>query len=671
LKLTSGTNLTTTEAGAIEYDGTHLYFTAANAGTRFQLDQQVGANVMMKNASNTMTVTGRILYPSSQSAALVAARANGVSFEFGHTNSSGYGSTIGAEGSSGNPFIAFSAEPGASVNTYLTRGIVGNIIRAVNGTLQIGRAANASLDSQAFTSDFEVTPTQTIVRGAFSALAAATITGNVGIGTAAPGTRLEVQVPSGTVSNAIFSGLQATNTTGHYIVFNGGVAAATARGYLGYAHTGSGIVSLWTNEVADYMGLRGESGVQIGSAQSTPEMTITAGNVGIGTTAPVYKLDVAGDVNVTGNFKINGVNAVAGNDASALTTGTLPDARLSANVPRLNAANVFSGGNQSITSATDVTGLSIQAVTTARPTINFLNATTGALGLILATNTKDLVFNTNGGGTSAMTLYASGGAFIGSTPSDPGAGNLTTSGVISTLGLYATGQVQGDSGGFTSVKVTGGTLKITSLSSCALSVDAFGTIICTSDINLKQNSRPFTLGLNAIMGINPEYFQYTGETYTHAGFIAQNVQTVIPEATPLQGNGFLGLDTNAILAASVNAIKELNLIVDNLQGKAPVSSLPESLPSSKRLCVSDEAGETCLTRPQLDALIAGVARNSVSPTPSPAPTPAPQPIPEIVPVPEPSIIPLPEPVPALPETGITTQKKSLWDIFLKFFFNIN
>ncbi|MBV5281084.1 MAG: hypothetical protein JZU53_01485 [Paludibacter sp.] len=40
LKLTAGTKLTTTEAGVIEYDGTHLYFTATAGGTRYQLDQQ-------------------------------------------------------------------------------------------------------------------------------------------------------------------------------------------------------------------------------------------------------------------------------------------------------------------------------------------------------------------------------------------------------------------------------------------------------------------------------------------------------------------------------------------------------------------------------------------------------------------------------------------------------
>lgn len=40
LKFTAGTNLTTTEAGALEYNGSHLYFTATNAGPRYQLDQQ-------------------------------------------------------------------------------------------------------------------------------------------------------------------------------------------------------------------------------------------------------------------------------------------------------------------------------------------------------------------------------------------------------------------------------------------------------------------------------------------------------------------------------------------------------------------------------------------------------------------------------------------------------
>jgi hypothetical protein len=49
------------------------------------------------------------------------------------------------------------------------------------------------------------------------------------------------------------------------------------------------------------------------------------GNVGIGTIAPAYKLDVAGDVNVTGNFKVNGTNistTVADGSETKVTAGT-------------------------------------------------------------------------------------------------------------------------------------------------------------------------------------------------------------------------------------------------------------------------------------------------------------------------------------------------------------
>jgi len=70
LKFTAGTNLATTEAGAIEFDGTHLYFTATNAGTRYQLDQQTGATPTLQqvltagpnlSSSHTIDVAANLL----------------------------------------------------------------------------------------------------------------------------------------------------------------------------------------------------------------------------------------------------------------------------------------------------------------------------------------------------------------------------------------------------------------------------------------------------------------------------------------------------------------------------------------------------------------------------------------------------------------------------------
>lgn len=49
----------------------------------------------------------------------------------------------------------------------------------------------------------------------------------------------------------------------------------------------------------------------------------TSGKVGIGTASPAYDLDVAGNVNITGNFKVNGVNiATGGGTVTQISAGT-------------------------------------------------------------------------------------------------------------------------------------------------------------------------------------------------------------------------------------------------------------------------------------------------------------------------------------------------------------
>lgn len=57
LIIPSGTLNTTTQAGAIESDGTHLYFTPTAAGTRYQLDQQASAVTSVSNSDSTLTIS--------------------------------------------------------------------------------------------------------------------------------------------------------------------------------------------------------------------------------------------------------------------------------------------------------------------------------------------------------------------------------------------------------------------------------------------------------------------------------------------------------------------------------------------------------------------------------------------------------------------------------------
>src|SRR5690606_35000879 len=80
--------------------------------------------------------------------------------------------------------------------------------------------------------------------------------------------------------------------------------------------------------------------------------------VGIGITNPAYALDVAGDVNVTGNFKVNGVNLATGGgdfmkDGSVAMTGTFKATNGTAAAPSITFdsdpdTGMYHAGNNSI-----------------------------------------------------------------------------------------------------------------------------------------------------------------------------------------------------------------------------------------------------------------------------------------------------------------------------------
>lgn len=103
LKLTSGANLGTTEAGAVEFDGNHLYFTAADAGLRYQLDQQAGTPM-------TLTAIGSV------------PNANGMSFSSQQLNLQPADATFGGVVTTGAQIFA-----GAKTfNSAITGSVTGN-----------------------------------------------------------------------------------------------------------------------------------------------------------------------------------------------------------------------------------------------------------------------------------------------------------------------------------------------------------------------------------------------------------------------------------------------------------------------------------------------------------------------------------------------------------------
>jgi hypothetical protein len=89
---------------------------------------------------------------------------------------------------------------------------------------------------------------------------------------------------------------------------------------------------------------------------------------------------------------------------------------------------------------------------------------------------------------------------------------------------------------------------------------------------LKEIQGNFTTGLAAIREINPITFRWRAESgmeteRTYAGFSAQNVQRVIPLAVGQDGRGFLSISDRAVMAAEINAIKELAAEVTALRAR--------------------------------------------------------------------------------------------------------
>ena len=226
-----------------------------------------------------------------------------------------------------------------------------------------------------------------------------------------------------------------------------------------------------------------------------------------------------------------------------------------------------------------------------------------------------------------------------------------------------------------------------------LSADTSGNIICTlSSQRFKNNIIDLNLGLSSILALRPVAYNFNPDmnlgSGAHFGFISEEVASIAPEFATHDGAGNpYGLDTNAILASTVNAIKELNLNLEGIAGTiTPLAGSPaESFVTAffgkigtwladagngianifakevntNTLCVSDDTGaKTCLTKAQLDTLLVGTGVSSV-PTPTPTPTSTPTPSPEPSPTPSPEPTPTPEPSPTPTpdnESGSTNQE---------------
>jgi len=106
------------------------------------------------------------------------------------------------------------------------------------------------------------------------------------------------------------------------------------------------------------------------------------------------------------------------------------------------------------------------------------------------------------------------------------------------------------------------TVRFADITGGSLITDALGNVTASSDERLKDIAGAYEAGLDEILGLEPiryNWSQASGfDTDTlYAGFSAQNVQDFLPAAVGENPDGFLTLSDRPILAALVNAVREV------------------------------------------------------------------------------------------------------------------
>lgn len=120
---------------------------------------------------------------------------------------------------------------------------------------------------------------------------------------------------------------------------------------------------------------------------------------------------------------------------------------------------------------------------------------------------------------------------------------------------------------------TTGTVRFANFGAGTATFDASGNVTSVSDSRLKYIQGNYRAGLKEIKNINPIIYKWRPESNmetdnTYAGFSAQNIKDALgSEATGVSKEGYLSVQDRAIMAAMINAIKELSAKVEYLENE--------------------------------------------------------------------------------------------------------
>jgi hypothetical protein len=95
-------------------------------------------------------------------------------------------------------------------------------------------------------------------------------------------------------------------------------------------------------------------------------------------------------------------------------------------------------------------------------------------------------------------------------------------------------------------------------------------VINVSDLRCKTNISPLTYGLNELSSLNPVSFYWCNDiveqkgSNKQIGFVAQEVNEIIPEAVSQSSDGIYSLSPDKIIPVLVKSVQELKDKVNQL-----------------------------------------------------------------------------------------------------------
>jgi hypothetical protein len=365
-----------------------------------------------------------------------------------------------------------------------------------------------------------------------------------------------------------------------------------------------------------YIGLYANTGniLRLGANNSEAMRIDSSGNVGIGTTSPSAKLTVIEDVSRSaltgtgvGQIHISGGTTPADNDVSSITfstNNTTTSSSIIGNQITNNGSNLFFGTSSNYGSGVTNTAMFINysgkvGIGTSSPNAPLdVQANSAYLrikeGRVDATNNVRL----EAGGTvntyleyrgylghiwdvdttERMRINSSGNVLIGTTNNSP-AESITEDGIR----LGYNGGTQISANGLEVMRINRNTNDGRIIGLCGQTtvrgeIAVSGTVIqytSYSDHRLKEDVQQISNATESLKQLNPVNFAWIDGGVRMNGFLAHEVQSVVPEAVTgtkdevdADGNPvYQGIDQSKLVPLLVASLKEALTEIDNLKAR--------------------------------------------------------------------------------------------------------